>query len=238
VLDTPSLNVLTSVALKGVLERLAPEFERAAGMGLAMTYAPAPVVVRRMSEGVAADVAIVTPDTYPVLVRDGLAVSGTERDIARSVMGIAVRAGAPQPRIRTPEEFRDALLKARSVAYTDPATGAASGVHFMSLMEKFGIAYAIRAKAKLGSGGPVAEFVASGEAEIAVQQLCEHMLVAGVDVVGPIPPELNKITTFTAGIASHSAAPEQAARLIGLLTASHIQSIMPEHGLEPTLPQR
>lgn len=231
-----NLQVFTSVALKGVLGELVPEFRRLTGLGLAMTYAPAPAVVRRMREGAAADVVIVTPESYPVLVRDGLALAGTERDIARSVIGVAVRAGAPQPRIGTPDELRATLLKAKSVAYTDPATGAASGVHFMQLVERFGIADAVRAKAKLGSGGPVADFIASGEAEIAIQQLCEHMLVPGVDVVGPIPDELNKVTTFTAGIAAASPAQQEAAKLIELLLAPQGQNIMPSHGLEPIRP--
>jgi molybdate transport system substrate-binding protein len=103
----------------------------------------------------------------------------------------------------------------------------------MKVVEDFGIADDIRAKAKLGSGGPVAEFVASGEAEMAIQQLCEHMLIAGVDVIGPIPTELNRTTTFTAGVAARASAPNEAASLIALLTAPHVRSAMPAHGLRP-----
>jgi len=91
----------------------------------------------------------------------------------------------------------------------------------------------VKAKAKLGDGGPVAEFVARGEAELAIQQLCEHMLVPGVDIVGPLPDELNKVTTFTAGVAQSAAAPEQAAALIRLLLAPHVRAAMPSHGLQP-----
>jgi molybdate transport system substrate-binding protein len=226
-----SLAVFTTVALKGVLERIAPEFTRATGFVFALAYAPAGVVVRRMREGAAADVLVVTPDTWPPLVEDGIGVEGSERDIASSVVGVAVKTGAPHPDISTPEAFKRALMAAKSVAYTDPSTGAASGVFFMSLAEKFGIADAMKAKAKLGSGGPVAEFVASGEAEIAVQQLCEHKLVPGIDVVGALPPEINRTTVFTAGVASKAAAPKEAAALIALLCAPHVQKVMPEHGL-------
>jgi len=227
------LKVFTTVALKGVLEQFGPEFRQSTGFGLAMTFGPAPVVVGRLREGTATDVAIVTPDSWKALVGDGNGIAGTERDIAQSVIGVAVRAGAPRPKIGTAAEFKDALLKARSVAYTDPATGAASGVHFMKVAEGFGIADAIRAKAKLGSGGPVAEFVARGEAEMAIQQLCEHMLIAGVDVIGPIPAELNKTTTFTAGVAARSMAPNEASSLIALLTAPHVRAVMSAHGLRP-----
>ena len=227
------LKVFTSVALKNVIEGLASEFRQKTGCGLVMTYCPAPVVVRHLRDGASADVLIVTPDTWPVLVRVGRGVAGSERDIARSVVGVAVKAGAAHPKISTAEELRDTLLKARSVAYTDPSTGAASGVHFIKIAESLGIAEAMRAKAKLGSGGPVAEFVASGDAEIGIQQLCEHMLVPGVEVVGPLPEALNRVTTFTAGIAGGSAVPREGAAFIELLLAPHVQQDLPGHGLEP-----
>jgi molybdate transport system substrate-binding protein len=226
-----SLAVLTTVALKGVLARVAPEFAKATGLAIAPTFAPAGVVIRRMREGATADVLVVTPDTWPVLEKEGLGAPGTGRDIASSVIGVAVRAGAPRPKIGSAEEFRQTLIDAKSIAFTDPATGAASVVHFMQLAEKWGIADQVKAKGVLGDGGPVAEFVAAGRAEIAVQQLSEHCLVAGVDVVGALPADLNKSTTFTAGVAARAAHPSEAAALIAMLTAPDVQKAMPEHGL-------
>ena len=226
-----SLAVLTTIALKGVLARIAPEFAQATGFAIAPTFAPAGVVIRRMREGASADVLVVTPDTWPVLVQEGLGAAGTERDIASSVIGVAVKAGAPHPAIATADQLRQALVAAKSVAYTDPSTGAASGVHFFALAERFGIADQVKAKAVLGDGGAVAEFVAQGRAELAVQQLSEHRLVPGVDVVGPLPAELNKTTMFTVGVAARAAAPKEAAALIALLAAPHVQKAMPEHGL-------
>jgi molybdate transport system substrate-binding protein len=167
------------------------------------------------------------------MIDEGLAAAGSERNIAKSVVGVAVRAGAPRPKIATADDVRAALIAAKSVAYTDPSTGAASGVHFVQLLERFGIADVVKAKAKLGDGGPVAEFVARGEAEIAIQQLCEHMLVPGVEVVGPLPDELNKTTVFTAGVTKSAAAPGEAAALIKLLLAPHVRAAMPSHGLTP-----
>jgi molybdate transport system substrate-binding protein len=228
-----NLNVMASVAFKGVLERFEPEYRQATGFGFAPVFAPAGTVVRRVRSGTTVDVVIVTPDTMKLLIDEGLGMAGSERNIATSVIGVAVRAGAPKPNVATADDLRDALLAARSVAYTDPATGAASGVHFVQLLERFGIAEAVKAKARLGDGGPVAEFVARGEAELAIQQLCEHMLVPGVDIVGPLPDELNKVTTFTAGVAQSAAAPEQAAALIRLLLAPHVRAAMPSHGLQP-----
>jgi molybdate transport system substrate-binding protein len=228
-----NLNVMASVAFKGVLERFEREYRQATGFGFAPVYAPAGTVVRRVRTGTTADVVIVTPDTMKLLIDEGLGVAGSERNIAKSVIGVAVRAGAPKPSIATADDLRDALVAAKSVAYTDPSTGAASGVHFVQILERFGIADAVKAKAKLGDGGPVAEFLARGEAELAIQQLCEHMLVPGVDIVGPLPDELNKVTTFTAGVARSAAAPEQAAALIRLLLAPHVRAAMPSHGLQP-----
>jgi molybdate transport system substrate-binding protein len=226
------LAVLTSVAMKGVLEQLAPELRQETGCELSMSFGPGGVVLRRVRAGDRSDVVIAPPEVVEVLIGEGRIVAGSQRLIARSVIGVAVRSGAAKPRIDTPDEFRQALLQARSVAYTDPATGAASGVHFAGILDRFGIANEINAKAKLGDGGPVAEYVARGEAELAVQQLCEHMLVKGVDVVGPLPADFQKVTTFAASVAAGALHPPQASALIDLLLAPHVQAAMSTHGLE------
>jgi molybdate transport system substrate-binding protein len=227
-----ALKILTSVAMKGVLEQLAPELRQETGCALSMSYGPGGVVLRRVRAGDLSDVVIAPPEVVEVLIGEGRIVAGSQRLIARSVIGVAVRSGAAKPKIDTVDEFRQALLQARSVAYTDPATGAASGVHFAGILDRFGIANEINAKVKFGDGGPVAEYVARGEAELAVQQLCEHMLVKGVDIVGPLPAELQKVTTFSAAVAAGSLLPHQGSALIGLLLAPHVQAAMSTHGLE------
>ena len=227
------LKVLTSVAMKGVLERLAPEFRQQTGCGLAMGYGPGGVVLQRVRAGAVNDVVIASPEAVEALIGEGRIVAGSQRPIARSVIGVAVRSGAPKPRIDTVDDFRRALLAARSVAYTNPATGAASGVHFARILDRFGIASEINANAKFGDGGPVAEYVARGEAELAIQQLCEHMLVKGVDIVGPLPLELQKVTTLIAAVGEGASRPRYASALIDLLLAPHIQAAMSTHGLEP-----
>ena len=226
------LDVLTSVALKGVLEQLAPELRQETGCTLSMSYGPGGVVLRRVRAGDPSDVVIAPPEVVEALIGEGRIVAGSQRLIARSVIGVAVRSGAAKPKIDTADEFRQALLQARSVAYTDPATGAASGVHFAGILGRFGIADEINAKAKFGDGGPVAEYVARGEAELAVQQLCEHMLVKGVDIVGALPAELQKITIFAAAVAARASNPHHASALIGLLLAPHVQAAMAAHGLQ------
>lgn len=230
---TAVLRVLTSVALKAVFAELAPDFRRQTGCDLAMSFGPAGTLVERLKAGDLADLVVVTPASMDELIGGGHVVAGSQRNVARSRIGVAVRAGAPRPKIATPEDFKRALLAARRVAYTNPTTGAASGVHFVELLERFGIADMIKAKAKLGDGGPVAEFLARGEADLAIQQLCEHMLVAGVDVVGPLPDELQRVTTFTAGVGARSAAPDHAGALIALLVTPSSQAKLTARGLEP-----
>ncbi len=230
------LNVMASVAFKGVLERFEPEFRQSTGFEFAPVYRPAGTVVKRIRTGATADVVIVTPETMKLLIDEGLAACGSEHNIAKSVVGVAVRAGAPRPKIADRRRCpRRAWRLGQSVAPTPIRRPAPpSGVHFLcNSLERFGIADAVKAKAKLGDGGPVAEFVARGEAEIAIQQLCEHMLVPGVDVVGPLPDELNKTTVFTAGVTKSAAAANEGAALIELLRAPHVRSAMPSHGLTP-----
>jgi molybdate transport system substrate-binding protein len=224
--------VMTSVALKAVFAELAPSFRQQTGCDLVMSFGPAGTLVERLKAGDTGDVVVVTPASMDDLISGGHVVAGSQRNVARSRIGVAVRAGAPRPAIATPEDFKRALLAARAVAYTNPATGAASGVHVVELLERFGIADAIKAKAVLGDGGPVAEFLARGEADLAIQQLCEHMLVDGVDVVGPLPDELQRVTTFTAGVGAKAATPDDGRALIALLVTPSSQARLAAHGLE------
>ena len=227
-----SLDLFTTVALKGVLKELEPEFRQAHGLDFAMTFGPGGIALERIRAGHIHDVVVSAPPVLETLTKEGYLVPGTSVELVRSIVGVAVPAGAPKPRIDTVEAFRQALLDAKTVAYTNPATGAASGVHMVKVLEKLGIKDAVNAKACLGSGGPVAEFLARGEATLAIQQICEHMLVPGVDVVGPVPPELQTVTTL--GIALHARAPspEAAKALIALLRSERAQSIVAKHGLE------
>ena len=123
-----SLILFTTVALKGVLERIAPEFTQATGFTFVPSWGPGGTIAKWMREGRSADVVVVTPDLFDELVQEGHCAAGTGRDIASSVVGVAVKAGAPRPDISTAAAFKQALLAAKSVAYTDPSTGAATAV--------------------------------------------------------------------------------------------------------------
>lgn len=229
------LDLFTTVALKGVLDELEPEFRAATGLGFTMTFGPGGICLAHVRSGKVNDVVISAPPVLETLTAEGYLVPGTSVNVARSIVGVAVPAGAPKPAIGTVAEFRAALLAADAVAYTNPATGAASGVHMAKVLQDLGIAEAVNAKAKLGSGGPVAEFLPRGEATLAVQQICEHMLVPGVDVVGPVPDEIQTVTTLGIALHARAASPQPARVLIDLLRSSRGQSVLPKHGLQPVV---
>ena len=229
------LKVLTTPALTEVWHELAPKFE-ATGHKLTITYAASGAIAKRVTDGEAADLLVSTPAGIDSLIKGGKVTDGTNASIASSGMGVAVLKGAPKPDISTPEAFRRALLAAKAVAYTDPASGGASGTHMVKVLERLGIANEVNAKAKLGRGIPVATFVVKGEADIAIQQLPELTHVEGAEVVGPLPGDLQNITTFAAGIPSASTQADAAKALIRFLQTPESAAVIRKHGLDPVPP--
>jgi molybdate transport system substrate-binding protein len=149
-------------------------------------------------------------------------------------MAMVVKAGAPKPDISTPEKFKAALLNAKTVAYSNPASGGASGVYFGKLLDRMGIADQIKTKTKHPPpSGNSANLVVSGEAELAVQQEPEVMAVKGVDVVGPLPDDLNNITTYSAAVAEGSAQSAAGKALIQFLHSPDAQAVFKARGLKP-----
>jgi molybdate transport system substrate-binding protein len=150
-------------------------------------------------------------------------------DLSRSFVGIAVAKGAPKPDIGTPERFKQAMLAAKSIAHS--RTGA-SGLYFVSLTERLGIAYAVRAKAKI-QDGIVGEMAARGEAEIAVQQISELMQAEGVDIVGPLPDALQSVTVFSAGVFAASSQVSAAKAFVAYLASPAVAPVIRLKGMEP-----
>jgi molybdate transport system substrate-binding protein len=163
------------------------------------------------------------------LITDGAVVAASKVDLARSWVGIAVKAGAPHPDITTEAALRAALLSARSVAYSKIG---ASGIYFAELIQRLGIASEINAKATI-TAGFTAERLISGEADLAVQQISELKQVAGIEVVGPIPRELQTAAVFTAGRMTVSAKAEEADALLKYLASPEVAPVLRETGLEP-----
>jgi len=177
------LRVLSTLALKGAVERLAGQYQATTGVTLDADFAPTVGLMKRLSEGEMADVLILTREGVDELVAKGSIVAASKVDLARSYVGLAVKAGHAHPDIATEAAFRATLLAARSVAYSKIG---ASGLYFAELIQRLGIAAEINARATI-TAGFTAEQLITGAADLAVQQLSELKQVAGVELVGPIP---------------------------------------------------
>jgi len=229
---TNPLRILSTLATKGALTPLVASFTKATGLEVTVDYGPTNALLPRLRAGEAADVAIITRAAVEQLAGEGVIVAGSPTDIALSRVGIAVRAGAPKPDIATVEALKATLLAARSIAYSKIG---ASGVYFARLIQQLGLAEAVNAKATVTTG-LTAKLAARGEVELAVQQVSELMQVDGVDVVGPLPGEVEPGTIFTAGIVARSANCESAARLIAHLASPEAARAYAAAGLEPRTP--
>jgi len=213
-----------------VLGVLGPKFERAHDCRLSYGYDPAKAVKRQVENGAAFDVAIVTRPVFEDLVVQGKMLAAPRGDVGRSGLGLSVRLGAAKPDIATTDAFKRTLLAAKSVVRSTEGT---SGIYFNSLLDRLGIAEAMRDKIVLGPSGRVAELVARGEAEMAVQQIPELLPVTGAQYAGPFPPELQLYSEFVAGIASASRHRDLAATIVETLVSPEAAALFKAAGLEP-----
>lgn len=230
------LTVLSTTAMKTAFEELAPQFERANGYRLDVTFGPSLQLEKRLGDGEAADLAIVSAAGATDLETRGRLVAGTVTAIAGSALGVAVQKGVPKPDISSAEAFKRAFLAAKSIAVSKPVGGGQSGVHMAKVFERLGIADAMAAKAKYGTGGVtglVGLIIKRGEAEIGVQQIAELLAVPGIDLVGPLPAELQSITPFVAAIPAGATNAEASRQLIDFLTTPAAKQVIKAKGLEP-----
>jgi molybdate transport system substrate-binding protein len=227
---TPPLRLMSTLGVKGMLETLLPGLERALGRPIAASFAPTNVLLDRLDGGEPADAVILTEAAIRDLSAAGRLLPGTEAALARSLVGMAVRAGAPRPDIATEAALRRTLLETPSLAYS--RTGA-SGIFFAALIGRMGIADAVNAKAIVIPIGLTGEKVASGEAVLAVQQLSELMLVPGIDILGPLPMELQEPVVFSAAVLVGGAATEAAAALLREMATAFTPALLRAKGLTP-----
>jgi molybdate transport system substrate-binding protein len=230
------MKVLITTAMKAAIDELGPAFEKTAGDKLRITYGPSGALAKRIAGGEVADLVILAGG-IDALIKQGKVVADSSRDIARVRIGVAVRKGAPRPDIGTVETLKQTLLKAKSVAYVDPAAGGASGIYLAKMLDRLGILAEVNAKARLARGGTedmVSEIVARGEAEIGLQQISEIMSVAGVDLVGPLPDELQTVTVYTAGVPDTAKEVESARALTTFLTTPAAAAVYKTKGLDPS----
>jgi molybdate transport system substrate-binding protein len=203
------------------------QFEAATGHRVAVTYGLAAVLKTKFLEGAPADVLILTAPLIEDLGKQGKVVPESKKDVARSGVGVAVKAGALKPDIGTPDALKAAVLAAKSVGYSREG---ASGVAFARAMERLGISDQVKAKYK-DTGTKAGEMVAAGEIDLAAAQIPELMAVPGVDVVGPLPQELQTVTIFSAGLAVSAQDSAAARALIEFLASPSAAPVYKAKGL-------
>jgi len=228
------LTVFSTIGVRSGAEALFRTFEAANGHSLVLTWGSAAMLVKRLASGETADVLILNRAAIDALKREGKIAPGTDVTLASSGVAIAVMAGAPKPDISTPEALKHTLLKAKSIAYSEPSAGGASGVYFAKLLERMGIAEEMRPKTQYPPpGGFSGELLLTGEAELAVQQKPELMHVAGTEIVGLLPGDLNVVTEFAAGITTGSENVDVAQALIRMLQTPEAKAAFRAKGLDP-----
>lgn len=231
------IKVLSSGALKLALARLVADFQTSSGNTVAVAYGPAGAIADRARQGEVADVVIATRPQLEGLERQGKVVPGSRIDIAGIAIGVAVRKGAPRPDIGTVEAFKHALRSARSIGYRDPVTGSTSGIYTARMIERLGLADELKSKTRLDrSSGDrpeaVFEAVANGEIEMQIGQITEIAIAPGVDLAGPLPDEIQKVSVLAAGIATTSKSPDAARGLIRFLASPIAAAVLKAAGFQ------
>ena len=222
------VRLLSTYALQGAIARLAGQYEARAGTKIDADFGPTLSLLKRVRAGEACDVVILTREGLDELLTEGAVVATSSIDLARSYVGIAVKAGNPHPDIATEAALRKTLLGARAVAYSKVG---ASGIYFAQLIERLGIAAEINARAIVASGF-TAERLISGEADLAVQQISELKLVDGNEIVGPIPLALQTAAVFSAGRMATTKRIAPSDRLLKYLASPDVVPVLRESGLE------
>ncbi|MCK1401829.1 substrate-binding domain-containing protein [Bradyrhizobium sp. 4] len=225
-----TIRMLSTLGLMGAMRSLSSAYEAATGVRIDADFAPTLALLKRLRDGEAADLVILTREGLDEMIGEGRVVSGNAADLARSFVGIAVRAGQAHPDIATESALRNTLLAARSVAYSRLG---ASGVYFAQLVVRMGIAAQINAKATIVEQGFTAERLVTGEADLAVQQISELKQVEGIEVVGPVPHDLQTPAVFSAGRMANAKHAEAADRLLRYLASPEVIPVLRQSGLEP-----
>jgi molybdate transport system substrate-binding protein len=226
------INAYISIGMQSVVERLQPDFEKVSGHRIVSSWATAAALNQRLRHGATADLLISTRSGIDGLIAEDRIVAGSDVALASSGVGIAVRKGAPHPDISTPEALRRTLLATRVISYSNPTAGGASGVHFATVLERLGIAEQMKARTKFPpANGRAATLLVSGEVDLAIQQTQELASVDGAEVIGPLPGDLQAITTFVAGIPKSATHAEAARSFLQFLQSPQARAVMKEKGL-------
>jgi molybdate transport system substrate-binding protein len=227
------IKMLHAGAITQVVRAVVPEFEKQTGHKVVLHRDTAGALAKLIEGGEAFDLALLTPEAIDKLTDKGRFVRGSRTNIARVGVGVVVKEGTPPPDIGSVEAFKNALLKAKTVAYIDPHAGGSSGIYVAGLLEKLGIAEEVNAKAKLIHGGAVATHVAKDVAEIGVHQISEILPVKGIVLVGPLPQEIQNYTTYAAAVGVNAKQADAARALIKAFVSPDNVALIRSKGLEP-----
>jgi molybdate transport system substrate-binding protein len=221
------IKVMASAAFKEAYLELVPQFERAAGHKVVSIWVPSVQMMNRLKGGETVDLVILSAASLDELMKAGIVC---ERfDLAKSGVGVAVKAGAPRPDVSSGEALKRAVLAAKSIVYS---TGP-SGIYLAGLFQSMGIAEQLKPKVRQVQGEPAGAVVARGEAEIGFQQMSELLPVAGIDIIGPLPADVQQITVFSAGLHARATAPEAARALVQFFRAPAAAPVIRRKGMEP-----
>jgi molybdate transport system substrate-binding protein len=223
-----SISILSTIAVDILVKQVVLPQAKEAGIEANIAWDPTTVLMRRVEGGERADAIIATDEAIESLTACGIVSAASTVAVAKAFIGIAVRQGEPRPDISTVTALKDALLAARSVAYS--RTGA-SGIYFAGLIQRLGIADAVNARATIIPSGFTAEMLATGDADLAIQQVSELMTVAAAEIVGPLPDEVQTYANFSAAVFSDTPNQEAAADFLALFRRADIRQVMPEYGL-------
>ena len=227
--DMKTVRVMAGLAVEVAVNRwLKPAFEADTGLRLDIDWRPTAAIMKSIESGDRADVMIGIDNSMDILVERGIVQAATRAMLADSILGVGVKGGAQRPDVSTVEAFKRTMVEARGVAYSKDG---ASGIYFANLIQRLGIADAVNARAVVIPMGFTAEKVASGETELAIQQISELMTVPGIDVVGPFPPELQTVTRFDAAIFTDAKNAAGAAALMAALTSPAAAKAYADGGL-------
>jgi molybdate transport system substrate-binding protein len=228
------IKLLCAIALQQLMETLGPKFEVATKHKLTTTIAPLGQALKRLQDGEVYDVLILPQRGVEGLAKDGKVVASTVTAIVVTRIGVAVRKGAPKPDISTSEAFKRSMLAAKSITHGNPATGGISGVHVVKVLERLGIAEEMKAKTVLlDKAGLAGVLVADGKAEIVIQPIQELVVVPGIEVVGPLPEELQDTVAYQSVIMPNAKELEPLNALINYLRTPEAMAVIKALGMEP-----
>jgi molybdate transport system substrate-binding protein len=224
------IKLLASSAIKETYLELLPLFEKTTGHKVTAAWSSTPDIQKRIAAGEAADLVILGDSGTEELIKQGKLAANSRANFAKSGIAVAVRAGAPKPDISSSEAVKKSVLAAKSVAYS----AGASGTYLVSMFEKLGISEQVKTKlATVKPGEPVGDVVARGEAEIGFHQLSELIPVKGIQILGPLPGDIQRVTVFSGGLHSGATETDATTALVKFLTAPSAAPVIKKHGMEP-----